>query len=108
MDEINSFLVENEPTLNYRLGKAKLKEYIDIFRRHLCHKDHPINIIFNRFYQEFNPIIINTISSCKNILNENDVLQKCEDIIYQLQDFMVTLQIITKLFYSNCISYDFL
>ena len=106
VDEINSFLLENEPTLNYRLGKAKLKEYIDIFRRHLCHKDHPINIIFNRFYQEFNPIIINTISSCKNILNENDIFQKCEDIIHQLQDFMVTLQIITKLFYSNCISYD--
>ena len=106
IDEINSFLIENEPTLNYRLGKAKLKEYIDIFRRHLCHKDHPINIIFNKFNQEFNPIIINTISSCKNNLNDNDNLRKCEDIIHQLQEFMVTLQIATKLFYSKCISYD--
>ena len=78
IDEMNSALIENDPTLNYRLGKAKLKEYINIFRRHLCHKDHPINIIINKFYQEFNPIIINTIYNCKNNLNENDNLKKCE------------------------------
>ena len=106
LEEINSFLIENEPTKAYQLGKAKIKKYIDIFRMHLCHKDHPINIILNKFNQEFNPIIVKAISSCKNLENDIESIKKCEDIIHQLQDFMITLQIAIKLFYSKCISYD--
>lgn len=106
LDEINSFLLENDPTLEYKVNKAKLKEYIDIFRRHLCHKDHPINIIFNMFSKEFKPIIIKTISTCKNNPNINESSKKCLDIIHQLQEFIITLQIVIKLFYSKCISYE--
>ena len=105
-NEENSFTNENDPTLKYKLGKTKLKKYMDIFKNHLCHKDHPINIILNKFYQEFNPFILKTISSCKKILNDKQNIQKCEDIILQLQEFIITLQIVVKLFYSKCISYD--
>ena len=106
LDEINSFLLENEPTLKYKIGKAKLKEYIDIFQRHLCHKDHPLNIILNKFSKEFNLTAQKTISACKNILDVKESNKKCEDIIHQLQEFIITFQITTKLFYSKCISYD--
>ena len=105
-DEINSFLIENEPTLKYKLGKEKLKKYINIFKNHLCHKDHPINIILNKFTSVFKPIIINTCEDLKNhaiIGNYDDG----KNIIYQLQEFMKILQVATKLFYSKCISYDF-
>ncbi len=105
-EEINSFLIENDPTISYKLGKHRLKQYIDVFRKHLCHKDHPINIIVNKFYNEFNPIILKCISFYKNNLNDNQNFKKCEDIIHQLQEFMIILQIVTKLFYSKCISYD--
>ena len=106
LEEINSFLIENDPTINYKLSKAKIKQYIEILIKHLSHKDHPINIIINKFIQEFNPIVLKVISNCKNILNKNESLSKCEDILYQLQEFMIILQVIIKLFYSQYISYD--
>lgn len=105
-DEINSFLIENEPTMKYKLGKDKLKKYINIFKNHLCHKDHPINIILNKFASVFKPIIIKTCEDLKNAViigNYDDG----KNIIYQLQEFMKILQVATKLFYSKCISYDF-
>ena len=105
-EEINSFLIENDPTINYKVGKHKLKQYIDVFRKHLCHKDHPINIIVNKFNNEFNPIILKSISSCKNILDDSESFKKCEDIIHQLQEFILILQVVTKLFYSKYISYE--
>ena len=104
-DDINSFLIENEPTMKYKLGKAKLKEYIDIFKRHLCHKDHPINIILNKFSKEFSPVITKAISAYKN-LNFTECFKKGEEIIHQLQEFMMILQVVIKLFYSKCISYE--
>lgn len=105
-EEINSFLIENDPTVNYKVGKHKLKQYIDVFRKHLCHIDHPINIIVNKFNNEFNSIILKSISSCKNILDDSESFKKCEDIIHQLQEFILILQVVTKLFYSKYISYE--
>ena len=105
-EEFNYYSNDNNPTLQYKLGKSKLKKYINIFKIHLCHKDHPINIILNKFSLEFNPYITEIIMSCKNILNDKKNYQKCQDIINQLQEFIITLEITVKLFYSKCISYD--
>jgi hypothetical protein len=104
-DEISSFLVENEPTMKYKLGKDKIKKYIIIFKNHLCHKDHPINIILNKFASEFKPIIIQKCEDLKNTANIGN-FDDGKNIIYQLQEFMKILQVAIKLFYSKCISYD--
>ena len=104
-DEISSFLIENDPTMKYKLEKDKIKKYIIIFKNHLCHKDHPINIILNKFASVFKPIIIQKCEDLKNsaiIGNYDDG----KNIIYQLQEFMKILQVAIKLFYSKCISYD--
>ena len=110
-DEINSFLIENDPTVKYKLGKDKLKKYINIFKNHLCHKDHPINIILNKFTSVFKPIIIKTCEELKNNANgfeDDGIYYDGKNIIYQLQEFMKILQVAIKLFYSKCVSYDFL
>lgn len=109
-DEINSFLIENEPTVKYKVGKDRLKKYIFIFKNHLCYKDHPINIILNQFASLFKPIIIKVCEDLKGtstFYGDEGNYDEGKNIIYQLQEFMQILQVATKLFYSKCTSYDF-
>ena len=106
----NSILIANNPTLEYKYNKNKLKNYIEIFRKHLCHKDHPINMIVNKFAKIITPIISEKNKELKNninIINMNEIYDKGKNIIKQIQSFIVDLQVVIKMFYSRSISYKY-
>ena len=99
--------IKSDPNSEYKYNKNKIKDYLNIFQKHICLKEHPINKIISRFISEFEPYINDTIDLYKN--NKDDNKKECDEqaqkLIEQLQDFIVLLQSVTKLFYSRCISY---
>ena len=105
-DSLNSSL-KKDPNKEYHFNKNKIKEYMDIFRQHLSIKEHPINFVIMQFFNQFIPKIDEVIDFYKS--NYKDKKLSCEekalDIITQLQEFMVLVQIIIKIFYSRSISY---
>ena len=101
--------VEEDPNYEYQYNKSKIKEYIEIFREHISLKEHPINIIITAFIKEYIPFINDAIDFYNNNNNLNKIgcQEKADDIIYRLQDFIVIMQNVIKLFYSRSISYSF-
>ena len=87
-DSFNSSL-KKDPNKEYHFNKNKIKEYMDIFRQHLSIKEHPI--LYKTDYKDKK-------LSCE---------EKALDIITQLQEFMVLIQIVIKIFYSRSISYAY-
>ena len=106
-DSPNSSL-RRDPNYEYQYNKNKIKEYMEIFREHISLEEHPINIILTYFIKEFVPYINDAIEFQKNNnLNEKGFQEKAKDIIKQLQDFIVLIQNVIKLFYSRSISYTY-
>ena len=101
--------LEDDPNYEYQYNKSKIKEYIEIFREHISLKEHPINIIITAFIKEYIPFINDAIDFYNNNNNLNKIgcQEKADDIIYRLQDFIVIMQNVIKLFYSRSISYSF-
>jgi hypothetical protein len=108
----SSFLnsnLEEDPNYEYQYNKNKIKEYIEIFRKHISLKEHPINIIITVFIKEFIPFINDAIEfyNSNSNLNKIGCQEKADDIINRLQDFITIMQNVIKLFYSRSISYSF-
>jgi hypothetical protein len=108
----SSFLnsnLEEDPNYEYQYNKNKIKEYIEIFRKHISLKEHPINIIITAFIKEFIPFINDAIEfyNSNSNLNKIGCQEKADDIINRLQDFITIMQNVIKLFYSRSISYSF-
>jgi hypothetical protein len=105
-DSLNSSM-KKDPNKEYHFNKNKIKEYMDIFRQHLSIKEHPINFVIIQFFNQFIPKIDEVINFYK--INYKNKKLSCEekalDIVTQLQEFMVLVQIIIKIFYSRSISY---
>ena len=100
---------KKDPNKEYHYNKSKIKEYMDIFKQHLSIKEHPINFVIEQFYPQFIPKVDEIINYYKN--NFKDKKDNCNDfakyVIGQLQEFMVLIQIVIKLFYSRSISYSY-
>jgi len=105
-DSFNSSL-KKDPNKEYHFNKNKIKEYMDIFRQHLSIKEHPINFVIMEFFNQFIPRIDDVIKLYKTDYKDKKIYceEKALDIITQLQEFMVLIQIIIKIFYSRSISY---
>ena len=80
----------DNPSLEYQKNKSKINEYLMIFKTHIFNKDHPINFIVSRFCYHFEQYIQNDITN--------------EEIITQLQSFIVEMQVVLKLFYARTIT----
>ena len=107
-DSFNSSL-KKDPNKEYHFNKNKIKEYMDIFRQHLSIKEHPINFVIMEFFNQFIPRIDDVIKLYKTDYKDKKLSceEKALDIITQLQEFMVLIQIIIKIFYSRSISYAY-
>ena len=107
-DSFNSSL-KKDPNKEYHFNKNKIKEYMDIFRQHLSIKEHPINFVIMEFFNQFIPRIDDVIKLYKTDYKDKKIYceEKALDIITQLQEFMVLIQIIIKIFYSRSISYAY-
>ena len=101
--------LRRDPNYEYQYNKNKIKEYMEVFKEHLKIKEHPIRLIIMRFIGEFEQYINNTIDFYKNNSDINKIgcEEKASDIIKQLQDFIVLMQNVIKLFYSRSISYAY-
>ena len=107
-DSFNSSL-KKDPNKEYHFNKNKIKEYMDIFRQHLSIKEHPINFVITEFFNQFIPRIDDVIKLYKTDYKDKKISceEKALDIITQLQEFMVLIQIVIKIFYSRSISYAY-
>ena len=107
-DSFNSSL-KKDPNKEYHFNKNKIKEYMDIFRQHLSIKEHPINFVITEFFNQFIPRIDDVIKLYKTDYKDKKLSceEKALDIITQLQEFMVLIQIVIKIFYSRSISYAY-
>ena len=101
--------LRKDPNYEYQYNKNKIKEYMEIFKEHLSQKDHPIYFVINSFINEFIPVIKGLNESYKNNLDPKNIGydDKAKDVIKQLQNFIVLMQNVIKLFYSRSISYDY-
>jgi hypothetical protein len=101
--------LRKDPNYEYQYNKNKIKEYMEIFKEHLSLKDHPIYYVINSFINEFVPVIKGVNESYKNNLDPKNIGcdDKAKDVIKQLQNFIVLMQNVIKLFYSRSISYEY-
>ena len=108
-DSFNSSSLKKDPNKEYHFNKNKIKEYMDIFRQHLSIKEHPINFVITEFFNQFIPRIDDVIKLYKTDYKDKKLSceEKALDIITQLQEFMVLIQIVIKIFYSRSISYAY-
>lgn len=86
--------------------KKRRKEYCTIFKEQMYHEDHPIYIIIKQFISLFIEEIDKKIEYIKNQKIEDIKLLKneCNEIMEQIQSFVLEIQIVFKLFYSRTIS----
>ena len=70
-------------------------------------KEHPINFVILKFCEQFIPKINEAIDNYKMNykIKRNSCDEKAQDIIKQLQDFILLMQVTLKLFYARSISY---
>ena len=101
--------MRKDPNYEYQYNKNKIKEYMEIFREHISLKEHPINLIIQHFIKDFIPSINEAIEVYKNNneINEQNGEEKAKKIIKQMQNFIVLIQNVIKLFYSRSISYAY-
>ena len=110
--DINLYL-PNSPEIQYKNSRTKVKEYIFIFKEHISKDDHPINIIARQFSKVFSKEVNDTINNIKNSYfykDDKDLVNIINDetnnFTYQLQTFIIKMQIVLKLMYCKCIDYS--
>ena len=107
-----NLLLPNDPAIEYKNSRSKVKEYISLFKEHVEKEDHPINIISRKFSKVFSREVKNTIDHLNNISyynndNLNSIISKeTNELTYQLQTFIIKMQIVLKLMYCKCIDYS--
>lgn len=106
-------LLPDDPQLEYIETRKMVKKYICCFKEHIYNnKEHPINRIVNLFARCFTKDF-NTRYKDIQIQLENQpqneketILREFEDrITKELQNFILALEVTTKLFYCSCIDF---
>ena len=100
-------------TLKYNEYRNKVKKYIFKFKQHILNRGHPIN----RVVQIFEKIWVDYAQKKTNLMKQNyndfddktniqNINKQVNELTFQLQRFVVHLQIGLKLFYSRTINYS--
>jgi len=106
-----SSLSLNDPTREYKEFRHRVKTYISIFRDHILDLDHPINKISKVFVNTFSNHIedeLRDLHKMKKSVSDsfkNMAEHRVNQIIKQLQSFILKLQTALRLMYSKTISY---
>ena len=102
-----SSLSKNE----YEKNKEKLKEYINIFKKHLKNKEHPISICIKLFVEIFSREIQLYTDEIEEIKNMNEKLERAkivsEAICQQLVFYLFKLQKCFGYMYSSVFSFKY-
>ena len=108
IESITSSMINKDPKYEAQLNSYKIKLYIQIIKKHLDNKYHPLNIIINKFIDFFTPYLMSSSYYCERIKNDKDeCMKKGKEIIKQIQNFIETMQVVLKLFYSKSINYRY-
>ena len=95
----------------YEKNKEKLKEYINIFKKHLKNKDHPISICIKLFVEIFSREIQLYTDEIEEIKNIDDKLDRAktvsEAICQQLVFYLFKLQKCFGYMYSPVFSFKY-
>lgn len=104
----------NDPTHEYKEFRSKVKAYMDIFKEHVFDCDHPINIVACFFKNKFSIYIAEKIKELYSFRNSGDIPEfnkicniKTNEIIKELQKFILKLQTCLRLMYSRTINYQY-
>ena len=108
MESITSSMINNDPKYEAKFNSYKIKKYIQIIKKHLDKKNHPIIAIINEFIKLFSPCLKEAAKFCEeNKLNKNECFKKGKEIVKQIQSFIEIMQGVLKLFYSKSINYRY-
>ena len=95
----------------YEKNKEKLKEYINIFKRHLKNKEHPISICIKLFVEIFSREIQLYTDEIEEIKNSNEKLERAKEvsaaICQQLVFYLFKLQKCFGYMYSSVFSFKY-
>jgi len=107
-----SILSKNDPAHEYKEFRIRVKTYINIFKDHIFDPDHPINKVAKIFIRTFGNNIDDTLQELKKMRKSvsesfrNITEHRINQIIKQLQKFILKLQTCLRLMYSKTISYS--
>ena len=108
MESITSSMVEKDPKYEVKLNSYKIKRYVQIIKRHISNKYHPINVIINQFIKNFEQEMVDAVEFCeKNKENNKECVKRGKEIVKQIQNFIEIMQVVLKLFYSKSINYKY-
>jgi hypothetical protein len=104
----------NDPTHEYKEFRNKVKAYMEIFKEHVFDSDHPINIVASFFKNKFSLYIEEKIKELYSFRNSEDIPEfnkicniKTNEVIKELQKFILKLQTCLRLMYSRTINYQY-
>ena len=105
----SSFISEaDNPSTSKSNIKETINDYIQMFNKHISNTDHPINVIISHFVNAFCKYVNKRLEVLKSEEFDNDKVEiQCNIVIRQLQNFIEETEVITKLFYSKSISFNF-
>ena len=103
---------QSNDSVNFdKVSKAKIVEYLKIFKSHLFHDNHPLYIIVKKFDKLFGKVVQDTLNHLKSEKNNPNYQTLIEternEIVQQLKTFIIEMQVIVKMFYSSSISFGF-
>ena len=108
---INSDDDLNDNEGDYKKTKRKIQEYMKVFKKHIFNVDHPIYEVVKKFAiyfeRDINTVIAKITAEKGSDVYKELLHNETDKLIDQLKAFIVELQIVVKLFYSQSISYFF-
>ena len=108
MESITSSMINRDPKYEVQLNSFKIRKYIQIIKKHLDDKMHPINVIIHEFMKNFTPYLVLATKYCENNKNnKKECFNKGKEIIKHIQYFIETMQVVVKLFYSKSINFRY-
>ena len=108
MESITSSMIAKDPKYEVQLNSYKIKKYIQIIKRHIDNKFHPINIIIHEFIKNFSPYLMEAVEFCERKKEDKaECMKKGKEIIKQIQTFIEIMQVVLKLFYSKSVNYRY-
>ena len=108
IESITSSMINKDPKYEAQLNSYKIKLYIQIIKKHLDNKEHPLNIIINKFIDCFTPYLMSSSYYCEKIKKDKSkCIRKGREIIKLIQNFIEIMQVVLKLFYSKSINYRY-
>ena len=106
MESINSTMVNKDPKYEAEINSRQIKKYIQIIKKQIEDKEHPLALIINQFVTEFKPYLLSKVEECNESKTEKNKCYKIgKKVIEQIQNFIEIMQVVLKLFYSKSINY---